>query len=84
MPTESFAPSVRLPGGDTVAPPSWMWVLAFALRGVPWAVTQCETDAWKDQARDWFRARDRYHVEDEIAGLEAQLAEARRKLAGLS
>lgn len=27
----------------TVTPPGWMYVLAFALRGVPWAVEEIES-----------------------------------------
>ncbi len=28
---------------QTVYPPGWMYVLAFALRGVPWAVAEIES-----------------------------------------
>lgn len=44
---ERIAPSVvvRDEHGNerTVHPPGWMYVLAFALRGVPWAVEEIES-----------------------------------------
>jgi hypothetical protein len=39
---EKIQPSVLLPNGQTVTPPGWMWVLAFALRGVPWAIEEAD------------------------------------------
>jgi hypothetical protein len=42
-----FAPSVLLTDDYwnqfTYTPPAWMWVLAFAIRGVPWAVEMVES-----------------------------------------
>lgn len=47
MKTERIRPGVvvRDEYGDehTVYPPGWMYVLAFALRGVPWAVEEIES-----------------------------------------
>jgi hypothetical protein len=44
---EKFAPSVLLTdeygNQTTYTPPAWMWVLAFAIRGVPWAVEMVES-----------------------------------------
>ncbi len=43
----SFAPTVLVRdeygNTHTVTPPGWVWVLAFALRGVPWAVEEIES-----------------------------------------
>jgi len=46
---EYITPTVLLPSGETYAPPGWMWVLAFAIAGCPWAVAEIESgkfDGW--------------------------------------
>ncbi len=80
--TESFAPSVVI-DGRTVEPPGWMWVFAFALGGCSWAIKECESERFKQQARDWIRDRKRYHLRgarryherecERLSGLLAQL-----------
>ena len=37
--TESFSPSVMI-DGHSVAVPGILWVVAFALRGIPWALEE--------------------------------------------
>jgi len=37
MPERSFAPTVLI-DGVTLTPEGWMWILSFALAGIPWAV----------------------------------------------
>lgn len=52
---ETIRPSVLMPDGTTVYPPGWMYVMAFALRGVPWAVREVES-GWVDRAADLWGA----------------------------
>ena len=39
----------------TVTPPGWMWVLGFAIRGVPWAVEEIESGRC-DAAQEYLAA----------------------------
>lgn len=48
---EKFAPSVLMPDGVTVTVPGWMWVLAFATRGIPWALEQVRDPKYNIQGR---------------------------------
>jgi len=41
----SFAPTVVMPGGRTVTPEGWMWVLGFAMAGCKWAIEAAGRDA---------------------------------------
>ena len=55
--TDTIRPSVLLPDGTTVHPPGWMYVLAFALRGIPWAVREVESGTVDRQADLWRAER---------------------------
>lgn len=49
----TIAPTVLLTdeygNQTTYAPPGWMWVLAFAIRGCPWAVEMIESGVFDGQ-----------------------------------
>lgn len=64
---ERFAPGVMI-DGERYEPPGWMWILAFALAGVPWAVEEIKRDepAFKALIRAWLR-------EQKLQGLKEQL-----------
>ncbi len=47
----TIQPSVLLPNGQTYTPPGWMWVLAFALRGVPWAVEEADKPEFRERVK---------------------------------
>lgn len=64
-----FAPSVVV-DGRTVQPEGWMWVLSFALAGVPWAVETASTDEFRDRCRAGLKAMRDREAESEIAHLE--------------
>lgn len=53
---ETMAPGVVI-DGQTYQPPGWMWVLAFALRGVPWAVTMATSPDFQQQKQAWEAER---------------------------
>lgn len=81
---DTFAPGVMM-DGHMVKPPGWMWVLAFALRGVPWAMAQVETPAFMDAAQKWKREQPVMRIRrqldralEEVAELRAKLEEASR------
>lgn len=78
----TFAPSV-LVDGKTVTPPGWMWVLAFAIRDVPWAVAEvCKPD-FEQRIRDWHHELRTTQAEATVAALEARLAAAKQQLQDL-
>jgi hypothetical protein len=79
----SFAPTVTMPGGGTVTPEGWMWVLGFAMAGCEWAIEAAERDGLQQKAMDYRRRQRIYWQEDEIRELEARLAQARKQLADL-
>ncbi len=68
-----FAPSVVI-DGRTVQPEGWMWVLSFALAGVPWAVETASTDEFRDRCRAGLKAMRDREAESEIARLERRIA----------
>jgi hypothetical protein len=68
-----FAPSVVV-DGRTVQPEGWMWVLSFALAGVPWAVETASTDEFRERCRVGLKAMRDREAESEIAHLERRIA----------
>jgi len=78
--TESFAPSVVVPGWGTYEPPGWMWVLGFALGGCEWAIKEAGTEEFREIAREWYRQQDIDNRERYVAKLEKQLDRARAEL----
>lgn len=50
----------------TVNPPGWMWVLAFALRGVPWALEEIESGRC-DTAAKYLAAKQEAARQEESA-----------------
>lgn len=68
-----FAPSVVV-DGRTVRPEGWMWVLGFALAGVPWAVETASTDEFRERCRAGLKAMRDREAESEIAHLERRIA----------
>ena len=68
-----FAPSVIV-DGRTVQPEGWMWVLGFALAGVPWAMETASTDEFRERCRAGLKAMRDREAESEIAHLERRIA----------
>ena len=83
MMAESFAPTVTMPGGGTVAPEGWMWVLGFALAGCEWAIEAAERDGLHQKAMDYRRRQRIYWQEQKVAEAEARLDRELKKLADL-
>ena len=78
---EKFSPTVMI-DGMTYTPTGWMWVLSFALAGVPWAVEQV-TDATYDlrgKINDYMRRKYYYHIKFEIEDIERKLAKLKAQL----
>lgn len=74
---EFITPRVTLPDGRVYAPPGWMYILAFALRGIPWAVEAALKPSFDAGVREWIREeRNREYIES----LEAEIAELRASL----
>lgn len=82
--TVKFAPTVVV-DGQTVTPEGWMWVLAFAIRGVKWALDECEKPEFdlRGKMRDYYKRKKAYEINDEIVELESRLNDLRRELASL-
>lgn len=78
--TKSFAPTIRLADGSTVAPPGWMWVVAFALGDCEWAIRKADTEEFKATVRQWMKDRDCHRLRRQIEEGEHRLAELRREL----
>lgn len=79
----SFAPTVKMPGGEVVSPEGWMWVLGFALGGCQWAIDEAERMGLQQKAADYRRRQSLYWAELEVAALEARLTEQRALVAQL-
>lgn len=80
----TFAPTV-LVDGETVAPEGWMWILGFALRGVQWAMDECEKPEFDLRGKmcDYYRRKKVYEITTEIEEIEERLKNLRLELAGL-
>lgn len=83
--TTSFNPSVLI-DGLTIEVENWMVVLAFALRGIPWAVELADSPEYdmRGKIKDYHRREKKYFTELEIAELEERLSEARKELRKLN
>lgn len=68
-----FAPSVVV-DGRTVQPEGWVWVLGFALAGVPWAVETASTNEFRERCRAGLKAMRDREAESEITHLERRIA----------
>jgi len=75
--SESFAPSVKIPGVGTVTPPGWMWVLSFAIGGCEWAIKEAGTEEFRNRAREWYREQEMTRMESYVIHLEEKLCQAR-------
>ncbi len=82
MTTETFSPQVIV-DGVTVTPEGWMWVLGFALRGVPWAVEAASKPEFTARVADYRRREKLYWAEREEAALAKRLDETRAQIAAL-
>jgi len=71
---EHFNPGVMVDGVH-VEPEGWMWVLAFALGGVDWAVRDARDPAFdlRGKIDDYYRRRSIYFAEREVQELERRL-----------
>lgn len=78
---ESFAPTVMV-HGVAVTPEGWMWVLAYALAGVEWALETVRDPAFDldGKIRDYNRRKREHFARVEIAELETRLVVIRASL----
>jgi hypothetical protein len=81
---ERFAPTV-LVDGETLTPESWMWILAFALGGIQWAIDECEKAEFdlRGKIRDYYRRKQIYEITTEMEELEERLKNLRLRLNSL-
>jgi hypothetical protein len=77
--TETIQPGVLI-DGQTVHPPGWMYVLAFALRGIPWAVQEATKPGFEPQVRQYLQDQRNSQTLAEIDSLLARVAELRKEL----
>lgn len=80
----NFAPSVMI-DGVSYEPEGWMWILAFAMRGIPWAVEMAMSPEFDmdGKVRDYQQRRRRYFNEREAGRVEQQIEDLKRRLADL-
>lgn len=75
---ERFAPRVRIEspyGSYDYTPEGWMWVLAFALRGVEWAIQEASKPEFRERIIASLKERRRESLRGAI---EAKLDEIER------
>ena len=78
---ETLKPSVII-DGRTVYPEGWMYILAFALKGIPWAIATVESPEFdlRGKLKDYYKRRDAYFLESDIAYYEKKLNELKSEL----
>jgi len=71
---ERFAPTVVI-DRKTVTPESWMWILAYAMAGVPWAIETAISEEYDLRGRmlDYERRKKKYHLGNMIEYHEKSL-----------
>jgi hypothetical protein len=74
---QRFAPTIVI-DGRTVQPAGWMWVLGFALAGVPWAVVESETLEFRKRVADDLWAMRKAETQAEINALWQRIRYLRR------
>lgn len=79
----SFAPKITLPNGQEYTPEGWMWILAFALRGIPWAITEASKPEFDAKIKDWYTRKQIAMLEEEREELQAQLNVVQQQLQSL-
>ena len=57
-----------------------MWVLAFALRGVEWAIRETDTEEFRVIVRAWLVENKRQDLQGAITECERRLAKLRQEL----
>ena len=85
MKTEFFAPTVLI-DGKTYAPEGWMWILAFAFQGIPWAVKKVldpEFDLETKIRRHELRRR-LYFRREHLEHLEGRIKETRAEIEAIA
>jgi len=80
--TKTMLPSVVI-DGETVEPPSWLWVLAFAVGGADWALEETETENFKTQMRNWLADQQELRLNARIEDLNKRLELHKAELAKL-
>lgn len=73
--TESFSPSVMI-DGHSVAVPGILWVVAFALRGVPWALEEIKKPEVDAEFRKYLLNQRCHRRQAYIDRLDAELKQA--------
>ena len=76
---ERFAPTIEI-NGETITPAGWMWVLAFALRGVPWALIEVRKPGFDKIITDWRNKQRVLVLEAEYDDLLATKTDLEEKL----
>lgn len=81
MKKESFAPTVMI-DGRCYTPEGWMWVLSFALAGIPWAIKKCLDPEYNLRGIiDDYNKRKKHHfLNIEADRLERRLQNIRKEL----
>lgn len=76
---EKIAPSILLANGETYVPEGWMWVLAFALKGVPWALEEADKPEFRAHIRTYMIKQQVTEIDSAIKELEQQLDELKKE-----
>ena len=82
--TESFSPGVMI-DGHRYDVEGWMIVLAFALRGIPWAIESADDPSFnlRGKVKDYERRKSAHFLGLHIEDLERKLARAKREMENL-
>jgi rubrerythrin len=70
---ESFNPGVVI-DGQTFNPPGWMWVMAFAMRGVEWAVEAASKPEFLEVVQAYMREQNLWRLQREAEEKARQFA----------
>ena len=84
---EHFAPSIKVPTScctsETITPKGYEWVLAFAIKGVPWAIEKASTPEFRQMVLDDLRNERREAVKRMIDGHLGEIDDFRKELRSL-
>lgn len=66
--------------GETITPPGWMWVFAFAIRGIKWALEEVEKPEFREEVRRYVKEQKNYQLQKQIDEYLERIEQLREQL----
>ncbi len=78
--SESIPLTAYVEGYGTIKVQGWMYVLAFALRGIPWAIEETMKPSFREMVLQYQKDQKNYKINQEIDSLLLRVEELKKEL----